>query len=55
MSGHTRFSENLVEHATGVDLLIHEAIDRIEVRTRVSTIATATEIDNIVAHQITAE
>jgi ribonuclease Z len=26
MSGDTRFSENLIEHAKGVDLLIHEAI-----------------------------
>ena len=56
MSGDTRFSENLVQHAKGVDLLIHEAIDPAEVRARLSKMAaTPTEIDNIVAHHITAE
>jgi ribonuclease Z len=56
MSGDTRFSENLIEHAKGVDLLIHEAIDPVEVRARLSKMAaTQTEIDNIVAHHITAE
>jgi ribonuclease Z len=56
MSGDTRFSENLIEHAKGVDLLIHEAIDPAEVRARLSKIAaTPSEIDNIVAHHITAE
>jgi ribonuclease Z len=56
MSGDTRFSENLIEHAKGVDLLIHEAIDPLEVRARLSKMAaTPTEIDNIVAHHITAE
>ena len=56
MSGDTRFSENLIEHAKGVDLLIHEAIDPIEVRARLSKLAaTQAEIDNIVAHHITAE
>jgi len=56
MSGDTRFSENLIEHAKGVDLLIHEAIDPVEVRARLSKSGAAqTEIDNIVAHHITAE
>ena len=56
MSGDTRFSENLIEHTKGVDLLIHEAIDPAEVRARLSkTAATQSEIDNIVAHHITAE
>jgi ribonuclease Z len=39
MSGDTRFSENLIEHAKGVDLLIHEAIDPVEVRARLSKMA----------------
>lgn len=56
MSGDTRFSENLIKHAKGVDLLIHEAIDPLEVRARLSRLAaTQAEIDNIVAHHITAE
>lgn len=56
MSGDTRFSENLIKHAQGVDLLIHEAIDPVEVRARLSRMAaTQAEIDNIVAHHITAE
>jgi len=56
MSGDTRFSENLIEHSKGVDLLIHEAIDPVEVRARLSNMAaTQAEIDNIVAHHITAE
>lgn len=56
MSGDTRFSENLIEFAKGADLLIHEAIDPDEVRARLSRMAaTREEIDNIVAHHITAE
>ena len=56
MSGDTRFSENLIEHAKGVDLLIHEAIDPVEVRARLSKMAaTPAEIDSFVAHHITAE
>ena len=56
MSGDTRFSENLIQYAKGVDLLIHEAIDPAEVRARLSKLAaTQAEIDNIVAHHITAE
>ena len=56
MSGDTRFSENLIEHAKGVDLLIHEAIDPAEVRAGLGKMAaTPSEIDNIVAHHITAE
>jgi ribonuclease Z len=56
MSGDTRFSENLITHAKGADLLIHEAIDPADVRARLSkAAATPAEIDNIVAHHITAE
>jgi ribonuclease Z len=56
MSGDTRFSENLIEHAKDVDLLIHEAIDPLEVRARLGKLAaTQAEIDNIVAHHITAD
>ena len=39
-----------------VDVLVHEAIDPNEVRARLSKMAaTQKEIDNIVAHHITAE
>ena len=56
MSGDTRFSENLITFARGVDVLIHEAIDPNEVRARLSKLAaTPEEIDNIIAHHITAE
>lgn len=56
MSGDTRFSENLIKAARGVDVLVHEAIDPKEVRARLSKMAaTQEEIDNIVAHHITAE
>ena len=56
MSGDTRFSENLIKFARGVDVLVHEAIDPQEVRARLSKMAaTQEEIDNIVAHHITAE
>ena len=56
MSGDTRFSENLIERTKGVDLLIHEAIDPVEVRARLKKMAaTDAAIDNIVAHHITAE
>ena len=56
MSGDTRFSENLIKFARGVDVLVHEAIDPKEVRARLSKMAaTQEEIDNIVAHHITAE
>lgn len=56
MSGDTRFSENLIAFARGVDVLVHEAIDPREVRARLSKMAaTQEEIDNIVAHHITAE
>ena len=56
MSGDTRLSENLIAFAKGTDVLIHEAIDPVEVRTRLSRIGgTQAEIDNIVAHHITAE
>ena len=56
MSGDTRFSENLIRFAQGVDVLVHEAIDPAEVRARLSKLAASqAEIDNIVAHHITAE
>jgi ribonuclease Z len=56
MSGDTRFSENLIKFAQGVDVLIHEAIDPNEIRARLSKLAaTQAQIDNIVAHHTTAE
>jgi ribonuclease Z len=45
LSGDTRVSENLIKFATGVDVLIHEAIDPIALRDR----------PRIIAHHTTAE
>jgi ribonuclease Z len=52
LSGDTRVSENLVKFATGVDVLIHEAIDPVAARAG-STDLAATEL--IIAHHTTAE
>ena len=45
LSGDTRVSENLIKFATGVDVLIHEAVDPIALRDR----------PRIIAHHTTAE
>ena len=45
LSGDTRVSENLIKFATGVDVLIHEAIDPIALQDR----------PRIIAHHTTAE
>lgn len=52
LSGDTRVSENLIEFATGVDVLIHEAIDPVASRAR-STNPAVTE--RVIAHHTTAE
>jgi len=54
LSGDTRVSENLIRHARGVDVLIHEAIDAEALRRRVDRPSEAT-IAAIVAHHTTAE
>ena len=54
LSGDTRVSENLISHARGVDVLIHEAIDPEALRARLDHPSPAT-IDAIIAHHTTPE
>jgi ribonuclease Z len=56
MSGDTRFSENLIKMAAGVDVLLHEAIDPEQVRSRLHAAGQPdTTIDSVIAHHTTAE
>lgn len=52
LSGDTRVSENLIRHAQGVDVLIHETIDADALRNRADRPSPAT-IDAIIAHHTT--
>jgi ribonuclease Z len=52
LSGDTRVSENLIKFATGVDVLVHEAIDPVASRAG-STNPAVTEL--VIAHHTTAE
>ncbi len=54
LSGDTRVSENLIRHARGADVLIHEVIDPDALRARPDRPSPAT-IDAIVAHHTTPE
>lgn len=54
LSGDTRVSENLISHARGADVLIHEAIDPEALRARVDHPSAAT-MDAIIAHHTTPE
>lgn len=54
LSGDTRVSENLIHHAQGVDVLIHEAIDPEMFRTRPDRPSPAI-VDAIIAHHTTPE
>jgi ribonuclease Z len=54
LSGDTRVSENLISHARGTDVLIHEAIDPEALRARVDHPSAAT-MDAIIAHHTTPE
>ena len=54
LSGDTRVSENLIRHARGVDVLIHETIDPDALRNRVDRPSEAT-IGAIIAHHATPE
>ena len=54
LSGDTRVSENLIRHAQGVDVLIHEVIDPERLRTRADRPSPAT-IEAIIAHHTTPE
>jgi ribonuclease Z len=49
MSGDTRLSENLIKHATGVDVLIHEVITA-TVEALVARGATRQQAENIISH-----
>jgi ribonuclease Z len=52
LSGDTRMSENLVRHATGVDVLVHEVVDAVGARAA-STNPARTE--TIIAHHTTPD
>ena len=52
LSGDTRMSENLVRHATGVDVLVHEVVDAVAARAA-STNPARTE--TIIAHHTTPD
>jgi ribonuclease Z len=54
ISGDTRYSENLVRHAKGTDVLVHEVIDAALFRARMRNL-TAEQIDSIVGHHTTVE
>jgi ribonuclease Z len=54
LSGDTRFSENLIRHARGADVLIHEVIDPEMLRSRPDRPSPAT-VDAIIAHHTTPE
>lgn len=54
LSGDTRVSENLIRHAQGVDVLIHEAIDPDVLRKRADRPSPAV-VENIIAHHTSFE
>ncbi|MBL8978381.1 MAG: MBL fold metallo-hydrolase [Gemmatimonadetes bacterium] len=54
LSGDTRFSENLVRAAQGVDVLIHEVIDPVAIRNNVDH-PNPSAIEAIIAHHTTPE
>jgi ribonuclease Z len=54
LSGDTRVSENLIRHAQGTDVLIHEVIDPDALRARPDR-PSAAVVDAIVAHHTTPE
>jgi ribonuclease Z len=54
MSGDTRFSENLIKNATGVDVLIHE-VAAVTVEALMARGATRQQAENIINHHTSAE
>jgi ribonuclease Z len=52
LSGDTRVSENLIKFAAGVDVLVHEAVDPVALRTGSASPALA---EQIIAHHTTGE
>jgi ribonuclease Z len=54
LSGDTRVSENLISHARGTDVLIHEVIDPEALRSRVDR-PSAETVNAIIAHHTTPE
>jgi ribonuclease Z len=53
LSGDTRFSENLIKHAAGVDVLIHE-VSTISVEAVIARGATRQQAENIINHHTSA-
>jgi ribonuclease Z len=53
LSGDTRISENLIRHARGTDVLIHEVIDPAVVRARPNR--PSAEAEAVIAHHTTPE
>jgi ribonuclease Z len=54
LSGDTRFSENLIRHAQGVDLLIHETMDGDAFRANPGN-RTREQVESIIAHHTTPQ
>jgi ribonuclease Z len=52
LSGDTRMSENLVRHATGVDVLVHEVVDAVAAR---ATATNPARTETIIAHHTTPD
>ncbi len=52
LSGDTRMSENLVRHATGVDVLVHEVVDAVAARAASTNLA---RTETIIAHHTTPD
>jgi ribonuclease Z len=52
LSGDTRMSENLVRHATGVDVLVHEVVDAVAARASSTNLA---RTEAIIAHHTTPD
>ncbi|MFN2601811.1 MAG: MBL fold metallo-hydrolase [Gemmatimonadaceae bacterium] len=55
LSGDTRFSENLIRHVQGVDVLIHEVVDADAMRARPTYSANRELLETIIAHHTTPE
>jgi ribonuclease Z len=54
LSGDTRFSENLIKHAQGVDLLIHETLDGDALSANPGN-RTRQQVDSIIGHHTTPQ
>ena len=54
LSGDTRFSENLIKHSQGVDVVIHETVDGDALRTNPGN-RTKEQVENIIGHHTTLD